>query len=123
MDNKEKYLILDVELFCANVLFSFGNTAEDLQKRVYETYPDWNLKLGKKEFDGIHIQRKQSSAFIVAVMFWPSTAYHYSVLQHELFHLTFAILDRVGMKLSYDSEEAFAYLHSYITQKVYEYLW
>ena len=44
--------------------------------------------------------------------------HHHAVLIHELFHATCHILHKRGVKLTDDSEEAFAYLLSYITEQV-----
>lgn len=41
-------------------------------------------------------------------------------IAHEAFHATYSILDYVGAKLSDDSEECFAYLLDFITQKIHE---
>lgn len=40
-------------------------------------------------------------------------------LNHEILHCTIALLRRVGMSLSFDSEEAYTYLHEYITRMIY----
>ena len=37
------------------------------------------------------------------------------IINHETFHLTYKILKFVGVKLSDNSEEAFAYLNDYIS--------
>ena len=41
-------------------------------------------------------------------------------LSHEVTHVVFNILQILGMKLTDESEEAYAYLHGYITQQLYE---
>jgi len=45
-----------------------------------------------------------------------------NTVTHELFHATHAIMTRVGIKLSDDSEEAYAYLIGYLTQKTLNFL-
>ena len=40
-------------------------------------------------------------------------------LNHEIFHCTILILKRIGVSLSDDSEEAYAYLYEYITKMIY----
>ena len=40
-------------------------------------------------------------------------------LNHEIFHCTIFILKRIGVSLSDDSEEAYAYLYEYITKMIY----
>lgn len=42
------------------------------------------------------------------------------IISHECFHAAFGILDRIGVRLSDDSEEALAYLLDWIVTQVYE---
>lgn len=46
--------------------------------------------------------------------------YDISCIAHEAFHLTYSILTQVGVKLTKESEEAFAYLISYLTNEIAE---
>lgn len=41
-------------------------------------------------------------------------------IAHEAFHAAYSILDYVGMRLTDDSEEGFAYMVDYITRKIYD---
>lgn len=41
------------------------------------------------------------------------------ILAHEIFHAVHFLLDHIGLKLTYESGEAFAYLTDYITEKIY----
>jgi hypothetical protein len=43
-----------------------------------------------------------------------------NTLAHEMFHLVFKILDRAGMKLTNESQEAFAYLQGYLVEQIYK---
>lgn len=43
----------------------------------------------------------------------------YGNLAHEVFHCVEFILDRIGMRLTLDSDEAYAYLIGYITKEVH----
>ena len=42
-----------------------------------------------------------------------------SLLNHEIFHAVTYILERVGITLSESSEETYAYLTQYLTEKIY----
>ncbi len=46
----------------------------------------------------------------------------FEIISHELFHATHYILKRVGMTLSDETDEAYAYLNSYLTEKFYSLL-
>jgi len=43
-----------------------------------------------------------------------------ATLAHEVFHAVHFLMDRIGMRLSYDSDEAFAYATGNLTQRVIE---
>lgn len=44
----------------------------------------------------------------------------YDHLCHEIFHLTYGMLDYVGVKLSDESEETFAYYSGFLTRTILE---
>lgn len=46
----------------------------------------------------------------------------HGILAHEIGHVTNNILERIGMKLSSESEEAYTYLTQHLTMKAYKYL-
>jgi len=50
----------------------------------------------------------------------PTTPFLLSILAHEIFHCTCFLMDRVGIKYSDDSDEAYAYMIQYLTTKCYE---
>lgn len=43
-----------------------------------------------------------------------------NTITHESLHITHMIMDRIGMKLNFKSDEAFCYLNGYINQKIFE---
>ena len=46
--------------------------------------------------------------------------YMWNILTHEVFHTTHFIMDRIGLNLSLESDEAFCYLNGYINEKIFE---
>lgn len=51
----------------------------------------------------------------------PTTSKDYGILAHEIFHIVTFVLDRVGMSLDINtSDEAYAYLTGYLTEKIYD---
>jgi len=51
----------------------------------------------------------------------PSSARDFATLAHEIFHIVTFVMDRIGMKLKLlVSDEAYAYLISYLTEKIYD---
>lgn len=43
----------------------------------------------------------------------------YGNLAHEIFHAAEFIMERIGMKLTTESDEAYAYLIGYLTKEIY----
>lgn len=52
----------------------------------------------------------------------PEDIFEYGVLHHEIFHVCAFILFKVGIPLTQESEEAYAYLIQFITEKIYDIL-
>ena len=51
----------------------------------------------------------------------PKTNEEWGVLQHEIFHATHLIMNTVGIELKHlVSDEAFAYVIGYLTEKIYD---
>lgn len=50
----------------------------------------------------------------------PKKTSEYGTLQHEIFHAIDFIFRKIGISLSADSDEAYAYLIGYLTEKIYE---
>lgn len=47
---------------------------------------------------------------------------NYAIVAHEVFHAVYYIMNESGVKLSEDSEEAFAYLTEYLMKQIVEHL-
>ncbi len=56
---------------------------------------------------------------IIKIKKKPDNPEYAGVLHHEIFHAVFSALNRIGMCLSKDSEEAYAYLIGYVTEQVF----
>lgn len=61
------------------------------------------------------------------VVFFPHksfilNSYTVNTITHEVLHITHNIMDRIGLKLNFKSDEAFCYLNGYINQKIFEQL-
>lgn len=93
---------------------------------------DKRTKLGDIDTVVEHIKNKKNykattiehyDTYWVYVSEWNNTAYDYSILQHEIFHVADLMLRKRGFVLSDDSDEAWAYLIQDITLRVYGELW
>lgn len=110
---------LPLVIYPVNLECFFGCSdvqVDDYIKKHYNL-SNWNLSL--RNSDGL-FSASDDGVFIIRTRNIPKCPYDFSVLQHELFHAVVNILDRVGIKFSFDSEESYSYLFSYITKKIYE---
>ena len=61
-----------------------------------------------------------TGASIIRLRKLPTTSKDYGILAHEIFHIVTFVLERVGMSLDINtSDEAYAYLTGYLTEKIY----
>lgn len=92
------------------------NEVADYFKKTYSVECGMNdagarvftLRNEKKRLDVIYL--------IIPIFDW--TIQQQALLVHELFHITYIVLSAVGIKLSDDSDEAYAYYLQYLTTQV-----
>jgi len=60
-----------------------------------------------------------SGCTILYLKKYPNSIGGLAILQHEIFHCVFFILEYVGIRYSKKSDEAFSYLIEYITKEIY----
>jgi hypothetical protein len=58
-----------------------------------------------------------STMYVIWVNRFSEKAEHMGVLMHELYHITVKILKSVGIRYSDSSEESFAYMIQFLTEK------
>lgn len=80
------------------------------------------FSLSQKDFKWGRTVKFSNDQTAVRLNYYPSTAKDFGLVQHEIFHCIEFILDSIGMKLTYSSDEAYAYLIQYLTEKIYELL-
>lgn len=82
------------------------------------------IKDGDANYSLANVEAMTLSAPGFPVIVWiphiPKTPYDYATLNHEIFHVTTAIMNYVQIPLSSDTEEAWAYEVGYITRKLLE---
>lgn len=52
------------------------------------------------------------------IVLWIQNTDDKGTIAHEIFHIAYYIMERVGISLCHESDEAYAYLIGYITNKV-----
>lgn len=110
--------IVPLVVYPFDIMFSFGETDEQLKKSLKKYNCEWSDKMEYGGMGIFYINDKNQS--LIRVYNIPKICEDYGTLQHEIFHAVTYILDRVGMKLKLrTSDEAYAYLIGYITKEVY----
>ena len=100
-------------MFC--VLFS------DKEEKISDFYDDlsWGYTLGYAHT--YHVNHKDSEGYLIAFNInHTHKKITHGTISHEIFHAASCLLRKRGMKLSSSSEEAYAYLIDWMTDKVYD---
>ena len=120
-----KYLdrqMLHLDMFYTDILIIYGDedhTRKTLQKYFDEEEVNEMLKGFNFKTKGRTMPTKFGSPLIWIPKI-PETAQDVGFLVHELFHSTCAVMGNVGIDFSNESEEAFAYMIGFMTEKVLE---
>lgn len=113
--------VIPLVVYPFDVMVSIAEPNENLKKRLIK------CGVNESEIDLDHsvTNRGRCVMFsgnqtLIRVYVRPETPAQYSHLQHEVFHAVQFIMDRIGMPLTYESGEAYAYLVGYLTEKIYQ---
>lgn len=112
--------VVNCAVYPIDILVSFGDTKKQLCRELSKSLPEYIIKsLKEQEF-----KEGKSAMFPTGqVLLWlkkePSSVEELAILNHEIFHCTCFILERVGVIYSENSDEAYAYLIQYITNQIY----
>jgi hypothetical protein len=68
---------------------------------------------------GLVVRLWEGGSFLIRLSHNKNKAKFKATVSHEIFHMAHSLLSGVGMKLSDDSEEAYAYLIGYVTEQFY----
>ena len=120
MNNKE-YGLIDIPPFYRNLIVCMGDK-ETLRKCLLE-YHDENivnevLELVKDTSLGRTVYSEDTGVFFLWVLQKPKTAQDMGFLLHEIFHAACAVMSGIGCNPSDDSEEVYAYLITFLTEKI-----
>lgn len=114
--------IIPIDIYNTDLLVVVGTT-EDLENALKghlgEEEGEEAYALMAEDISDISLGR---SALLEcgAVAMWMPDASDKATMAHEIFHVVTYITEKVGIRLSHDSDEAYAYLIGYITKKVNE---
>lgn len=117
-----KHVTIPIPIYEMNLILSIGETDDQLWDNLKK------LGMTKKAFSDCLYPNSTNGR---AIFFQPCTCFirlrnskltpHYhGLIAHEIFHIATFIMNEVGMTLSGDSDEAYAYLISYLTEQIYK---
>ena len=116
--------IIPIDLYCRDILFVFGDTRY-LRKMIRKYHSQEQTNAIMELFEGVNdytqgvtVYKATYNAFVVWFPHLPTSPLEFGFVSHEIFHAAHAIMKNVGVNLSDDSEEAYAYLIGYLTRKV-----
>jgi len=91
-----------------------NRAAANVRKWFNDDYKEWDAY----SIDGKTISKSGYNGPVVWIREEPTTPYRIGVLGHEVFHAVCRIMERAGVNLTYNSEDAFAYLYEHILDRV-----
>lgn len=116
-NNKKKIFIVNYEIYPFDCLVCIGSTTEEIVKYLKKL----DRELSKEEIEAIELENigrgrtimLESGQTIIRL-----NSLDASTLAHEVFHAVYFLAERLNIKLSEDSDEAFAYLIEFLTKKI-----
>lgn len=123
---KSLFKILSLQIYPFDVAISINQTDEEFKKEMQKfkiNIEDVIFDLDQnKNCRGRTLMLIPSLKIVLRLNFWPDTPTKIALLVHEVWHVTDYILREIGIKLSDDSDEAYAYLIQYITEQILKYI-
>ena len=113
--------IVSLGVYPFDVMVSIGESDEEVRKQLENR----GINVSQTDFTHSSQQSGRTAIFsenVVLLRIYNSqkSAMWHGVLAHEIFHASEFVLERIGMRLTLDSDEAYAYLIGYLTEKIYE---
>lgn len=117
---KEANFIVPLVVYPFDIMFSFGEGIGKLKSKLRGFVPPSDINqvyLGKAQ--GRTIQFSSGQVLII-IKEYPCNSNGLSILQHEIFHAIQFVFDKIGIKHSDESTEAYAYAIQYVTNQAYQ---
>lgn len=121
---KHRNFIIPFVIYPFDVMFSIGQTDDEVRIELekYLNIERMDLLMDacelKKSF-GLAVRLWEGGSFLIRIKGNPNSAKFHATVNHEIFHVVHDLLDGIGIKLSNDSEEAYAYVIGYLTEQFY----
>lgn len=114
--------IIPLVVYPFTVVVFINTDNDDVEKILTErqiNYTDVNVRQGSDTRRGRTIIFKDNNVLIRMFEFKRNPS-GYGYLAHEIFHAVEFVMERIGMKLSNKSNEAYTYLVQYLTKEIYK---
>ena len=118
-------LLIPLVIYPFDIMVMMGYSDEEVRHELsqYEgiSEEDINLAMFKTYTTKGRAVMFETNQTFLRIREIPETPLDYGFLQHEIFHAVTFVMHTIGMKLKIDySDEAYAYLVGYLTEKIYE---
>ena len=122
--NKSINLIISLVIYPYDIMISIGESDVEFLNSIKNYGVKKNTVVDllnlPDSLKGRTVMILESNHTFMRLKSIPKTPLDYNFLQHEIFHSVDFILRKIGITLSTDSDEAYAYLIGYVTEKIYE---
>lgn len=124
--SKARFILIDCVLYPYEIFVCVEATQEEvlmkIKKNTLFKLDEEIKKLLELEYDvsGRHISIEGTRTHIILLRYPLTTSKGIATLSHEVFHTVYSIMSTVGIPLTEESEEAYAYLITYVTNEIME---
>lgn len=122
--HKSLNFIIPYQLYPFDVMVSLAESDEILFPKLKKLLPEssWpdidEIKL-KATGQGRMVMFS-SGQTVIRTRYYPNSPLEFGHLQHEIFHAVEYLMERIGVKHTYECGEVYAYAIQYLTEKIYE---
>lgn len=121
MRPKPNMFIVNCEVYNYDVLCWFGDDMDAFYKKLsHYCHFDEMAKIKKYDYgvQGYCMNLQRGDTSVIWMRSLPKENYQIGVLAHEVFHVVHRVMNVVQIPLSYDSEEAWAYLTDFLMTRI-----
>lgn len=120
---RDKYFKIPIKIYNTTLLVYIGDYnrfVKYIEKYIGESEAEEVIPRYENSRDGLAVAIDSLGTFSLWLKQFTSSPKDTGILNHELLHTVFFIMDRKGIEYDEASEEAFAYLMQYLTEAIYE---
>lgn len=104
--------IIKLHVYPFEVMVSIGQKKTEINKGLKK----YRLKVNR---EGNYTVIFDTGQILISLADLPTKPRQYAIMQHEIFHAAFFLMDKIGIPLNKTNDEAYAYLIGYLTQEIY----